>query len=128
MNEHEVERLQRENDRLRCLCGVVENWMSQCPGEDDPLTGLGAVLRKLRAALGPAGRYEGEYVIEPPRAELGPAGQRTYRVVYEIDLAADSPRQAAEQVQEILRDPEALPPVFTVLDAEGHKTEVDLYA
>ena len=38
----------------------------------------------------------------------------TYRVTWEIDLEANSPREAAEQAQEIQRDPNSIATVFAV--------------
>ena len=69
-----------------------------------------------------------DYTIKPPPKEQAGQGRHSYRVVYEIDVYATSPEDAGRQVEEIFRDPEAIPPMFTVLDSDGHKTEVDLYA
>ncbi len=69
-----------------------------------------------------------DYRISPPPAEKTHNTRRTYRVVYEIDVLAASPKDAAGQVYDIFRDPEALPPAFLVLDSDGRQTVVDLYA
>jgi hypothetical protein len=37
-----------------------------------------------------------------------------YRCVYENDIEADSPREAAKQCYEIMRDPESMPPIIDV--------------
>ncbi|MBN1511984.1 MAG: hypothetical protein JXB13_08205, partial [Phycisphaerae bacterium] len=97
--------------------------------------GVGALLVKLRGELGPEGRYRGGYLIEPPPRELDEgmrtqdAGRngRTYRVVYEIDLPAPSPAQAAEAAGQWLREPDSIGSVFMVLDSDGVQTTVDLY-
>ena len=62
--------------------------------------------------------------IEPPPKECGP--ERLYRVVYVIDVNARSPRQAAERVYEIMKDPASLRPVLEIIDASGRQTRVDL--
>jgi hypothetical protein len=41
----------------------------------------------------------------------------TYRVSWEIDIDADSPRQAAELALDIMRDPRSIGTVFKVEDA-----------
>ena len=69
-------------------------------------------------------------MVSPPPAEgaedLQGPGQKMYRVVYVIDIGALNPRHAAEQVHEIVRDPNSIPPLLDVLDSEGGNTEVDL--
>jgi hypothetical protein len=35
-----------------------------------------------------------------------------YRVIYEIDIEAETPAQAASLVHEIMQDPQSLPPVL----------------
>ena len=50
-----------------------------------------------------------------------------YRLRWEIDIAADSPRKAAEDALEIMRDDEAMLPFFEVFDQAGQNIgEVDL--
>ena len=44
-----------------------------------------------------------------------------YKVIWEIDLDADSPEDAAR----IQRDPGSFAPYFTVRDKDGVETEVD---
>jgi hypothetical protein len=48
-----------------------------------------------------------------------------YRVVWEIDVEADSAREAAEKALEIQRRPDSIAIVFTVKNETG-STEVDL--
>ena len=48
------------------------------------------------------------------------------RVIWEIDLDADSPREAAEKALAIHRSPESIATVFDVVDKTGRKTTVDL--
>ena len=50
----------------------------------------------------------------------------TYRVIWEIDLDADSQREAAEKALAIHRNPESIATVFDVVDKTGRKTTVDL--
>lgn len=49
-----------------------------------------------------------------------------YRVVWEIDLEADSPEEAAELALEAQRDPTSLATVFEVFEASGKKTRIDV--
>ena len=42
------------------------------------------------------------------------AKQKEYRVVWEIDVSAKNPRDAAKQAQDLMRDKNAFPWVFTV--------------
>ena len=49
-----------------------------------------------------------------------------YRVSWEIDIDADSPREAAERALEIQRRPDSIATVFTVRDETGKSIEVDL--
>ena len=48
-----------------------------------------------------------------------------YKVIWEIDLDADSPEDAAREAARIQRDPGSFAPYFTVLDKDGVETEVD---
>ena len=59
-------------------------------------------------------------ISSPPR-EKG-----LFRVVYVIDIAASSYLEAAMSAHEIMTDPEAIAPVFDVMDSYGNVTEVDL--
>ena len=46
-----------------------------------------------------------------------------YRVIWEIDIEADSPTKAAQKALEIQRDPQSIATVFTVKEKSGyHKT------
>ncbi len=49
-----------------------------------------------------------------------------YRITWEIDLDADSPREAAEQALCIHRNPESIATVFDVTDETGHTERIDL--
>ena len=49
-----------------------------------------------------------------------------YHVTWEIDLAADSPREAAREALAIQRDPGSIATVFDVTDAAGRTDRVDL--
>lgn len=48
-----------------------------------------------------------------------------YKVIWEIDLYADSPEGAARDAVRIQRDPGSFAPYFTVRDKDGVETEVD---
>jgi len=49
-----------------------------------------------------------------------------YRVSWQIDLDADSPREAAEKALEIQRRPDSTATAFSVRDETGGSMEVDL--
>ena len=49
-----------------------------------------------------------------------------YRVVWEIDIEADSPRKAAEQARSIMLDPFSSALFFDVKKPNGSTVEVDL--
>jgi len=49
-----------------------------------------------------------------------------YRVVWEIDIEASTPQEAAEKAISIHRDPESSATVFLVEDACGKSVQVDL--
>jgi hypothetical protein len=51
-----------------------------------------------------------------------------FRVIWEIDITADSPREAAWRALTMQRDPESLGTVFDVVDERGETTRVDLVA
>jgi len=48
------------------------------------------------------------------------------RVIWEIDVDDQDPRQAAIEAQQIMRDPESIATVFTVIDDRGASITVDL--
>lgn len=62
-----------------------------------------------------------DYRIEPPPKEKG-----LYRVVYVIDIGADSPLDAAKKTHEIMTDPDSLAPVLEIIDQGGKVTKIDL--
>jgi hypothetical protein len=49
-----------------------------------------------------------------------------YRVIYQIDVGADSAVKAAKTVHEIMTDTDSMPPVLEVIDNKGNKIEIDL--
>ena len=51
---------------------------------------------------------------------------KTYRVTFVIEVGALNPLDAAETVQEIMRDPESTATVFDVTDESGVTHVVDL--
>lgn len=48
------------------------------------------------------------------------------RVIWEIDLDAESPREAAEKALAIHRNPESIATVFDVVDQNGKRSRIDL--
>ena len=61
------------------------------------------------------------FIIEPP-----PKEKDLYRVVYVIDVNADSPLDAAKKTHLIMTDPDSLAPVLEVVDQGGKVTKIDL--
>lgn len=51
---------------------------------------------------------------------------KEYRVTWEIDLWARSPKDAAQTALDIMRDPESTATVFNVTNAQGYTVSVDL--
>lgn len=51
----------------------------------------------------------------------------TYRIVWEIDVEAEDPREAAGIALEIQRDPTSTALYFIVVDSDDREHEVDLY-
>ena len=49
-----------------------------------------------------------------------------YRVVWEIDIDADSIEDAARKALEIQRDPESTATCFTITNARGDRRDIDL--
>lgn len=50
----------------------------------------------------------------------------TFKVVWEIDIDADSPTEAAKIAWDVQRDPASIATVFEVIDKNGKRHEVDL--
>lgn len=53
---------------------------------------------------------------------------KSYRVIWEIDIEAESPEDAAREAMLIQHDPTSWASVFDVYDADGNQTQVDLSA
>ncbi len=51
---------------------------------------------------------------------------KTYFVKWEIEIDADSPREAASKALEIHRNPQSIATVFGVSDKNGNAYQVDL--
>jgi len=49
-----------------------------------------------------------------------------YRVVWEIDIDAESFEDAARKALDIQRDPESIATCFVIMDDHGNRCEVDL--
>ena len=58
--------------------------------------------------------------------ELPPKEKGLYRVVYMIDIGAESPLDAAKKTHEIMTDPDSLAPVLGIVDQGGKVTKIDL--
>ena len=52
--------------------------------------------------------------------------EQRYLVIWEIDIYADSPREAAEKAWDHMRAPLSTANVFTVINKDGDKIIVDL--
>ncbi len=52
--------------------------------------------------------------------------QHRYLVMWEMDIYADSPREAAEKAWGHMRAPDSTANVFTVLNKDGVETIIDL--
>lgn len=48
-----------------------------------------------------------------------------YKVIWEIDLEAENPQEAAKLARRLQIDPSNIADHFTVLDGEGNGTEVN---
>ena len=62
-----------------------------------------------------------DYRIEHPPKEKG-----LYRVVYVIDIGAESPLDAAKKTHQIMTAPDSIAPVLEVVDQGGKVTKIDL--
>ena len=51
---------------------------------------------------------------------------KNYRVTYSIDIDATSAYNAAKAVQNILLDPDSLPPIFEVVAENGIEHQIEL--
>ncbi len=60
------------------------------------------------------------------RSDLPLKEKGLYRVIYEIDVGANSALHAAKQVHDIMSDPESIPPVLDIIDDKGNKIRIDL--
>lgn len=60
------------------------------------------------------------------RGDLPLREKGLYRVIYQIDVGADSATQAAKTVHEIMTDLDSLPPILEVIDNTGNKIRIDL--
>lgn len=49
-----------------------------------------------------------------------------YKVVWEIELDADTPVDAAQQAMDIQRDPASIATCFIIMDKQGNRHDVDL--
>ena len=55
-----------------------------------------------------------------------PKEKDLYRIVYVIDIGAESPLDAAKKTHQIMTDPDSLAPVLDVVDQGGKVTKIDL--
>jgi len=77
-----------------------------------------------RFNMGEGRRAPQGLVIEPPEEESGE--EPPFRVVYAVDVNAASPRDAAEQVRQMMVDPDSMPPVLEIIDHLGKVVSIDL--
>jgi hypothetical protein len=70
-------------------------------------------------------KVKGLCIPAPSKGVVG--GEDGFTVVWSIDISAQSPKEAAEKAQLIMKDssPDAFPPVFQVIDHKGHISTVD---
>ena len=52
--------------------------------------------------------------------------EQRFHVVWEIDIYAETPHEAAEQAWEYMRNEDSTANYFEVFDQDGNKTNVDL--
>jgi hypothetical protein len=64
------------------------------------------------------------YQIRPPSQEKGV--ESLYRVIYIIDVNAQSALKAAKLTHQIMTDPDSILPVLQVMDCNGKITTIDL--
>ncbi len=83
---------------------------------------VGRLCQRLNCEAQPAGLN-----IEPPHKESIGA-ESLFRVVYVIDVNAATPCEAAEQVHQIMTDPESMAPSLEIIDHTGATVTVDLSA
>ena len=50
-----------------------------------------------------------------------------YKVVYEIEVEANNPLDAARQVHEIMLDRNSFPPIFDITGEDGKTERIDLF-
>ncbi|OPY01541.1 MAG: hypothetical protein A4E61_01596 [Syntrophorhabdus sp. PtaB.Bin184] len=81
-----------------------------------PWTVLDNVQRTLKSTAGAAGTEPSLQWSEADR----------YRVVWEIDLYAETPEEAAKEAVRIQQKPDSIAHVFTVIDRKGEAVNVDL--
>ena len=60
------------------------------------------------------------------KIEQPPKEKDLYRVVYVIDVSADSSLDAAKKTRQIMTDPDSLAPVLEVMDQNGKVAKFDL--
>jgi hypothetical protein len=101
--------VEKPSDQQRTFC---------VPCEEAYTIGVQHATKTLQAA-----EHAGLRIDPPPKAAKG---QPLFRVIYTIDIPADSPSCAARQTHQILLDPDSLPPVVDVLDHRGRVRRIDL--
>jgi hypothetical protein len=70
-------------------------------------------------------KVKGLCIPAPSKGVVG--GEDGFTVIWSIDISAQSPKEAAEKAQLIMKDSssDAFPPVFEVIDHKGKITIVD---
>jgi hypothetical protein len=85
----------------------------------------GYLARKVLAQAKSSPPPKRQMTIDPPGEEYD-GTDPSLRVVYQIDVNAANPLEAAHQVNRILTDPRSMKPGFTIIDHRGKQTIVDL--
>lgn len=66
--------------------------------------------------------------FEFPTQEELDAEEKEYKVIWEIDIPATNPREAAEKALKSVQRPDTTANIFIVKDSQGHSEEIDLMA
>jgi len=82
---------------------------------------LNLMVFEMKAKDFDSAGFQAGLLIEPPPKEKG-----LYRVVYVIDIGADSPLDAAKMTHRIMTDPDSLAPVLEVVGQSGKVKKFDL--
>jgi hypothetical protein len=85
----------------------------------------GYLARRVLAQAKSSRKAKPKMTIDPPGEEYD-GTDPSFRVVYQIDVNAANPLEAARQVHQIMTDTRSMKPCFTIIDHRGKQTTVDL--